>query len=150
MQLQGKRLIVTGSARGMGAATLRAYVAAGADVTGMDFADELGASVAQQAHADGPGSAGYLHVDIADKSSIDNAFSAAAERLGGLDGLAHPAAIHRFSVASDVSVKEWDQMFAINVRGTTLTNQAAHRYMKADAEETVNRSIRRGTPIYAE
>ena len=50
--------------------------------------------------------------------------------MGGLDVLAHPAAIHRSSNASDVSVEDWDLMFAINVRGTMLTNQVAARYMK--------------------
>ena len=42
MQLKGKRIIVTGSARGMGAATLRSYVKEGAHVIGMDIQDDLG------------------------------------------------------------------------------------------------------------
>lgn len=131
MELQGKRIIVTGSARGMGAATLRAYVQAGADVIGMDVSGEAGAAVAAEATAKGPGTAGYVHVDVADKQSVGTAFAAAAERLGGLDVLAHPAAIQRSSDAGDVSVEDWDLMFAVNVRGTMLTNQAAHGYMKA-------------------
>ena len=40
MELEGKRIIVTGSARGMGEATLRSYVNAGAHVIGMDVNDE--------------------------------------------------------------------------------------------------------------
>ena len=40
MELTGKRILVTGSARGMGAATLRAYARAGVDVIGMDVNDE--------------------------------------------------------------------------------------------------------------
>ena len=130
MELQGKRIIVTGSARGMGAGTLRSYVKAGADVVGMDVLDEEGAKVAGDANAKGPGSATFLHVDIADRGSIEQAFGAAAGRLGGLDALAHPAAIHRFSSASDVSGEDWDLMFAVNVRGTMLTNQIAHGYLK--------------------
>jgi NAD(P)-dependent dehydrogenase (short-subunit alcohol dehydrogenase family) len=51
--------------------------------------------------------------------------------LGGLDVLAHPAAIQRPADASNVSVEDWDLMFAVTVRGTMLTNQAAHRHMKA-------------------
>ena len=46
MELQGKKIIVTGSARGMGAATVRAYVQAGADVVGMDVNDDDGARAA--------------------------------------------------------------------------------------------------------
>jgi 3-oxoacyl-[acyl-carrier protein] reductase len=131
MELQGKRIIVTGCARGMGAATVRAYVQAGANVIGMDVADDAGAEIAASAQATGPGPAGYLHVDVSDKQSVETAFAEAAERLGGLDVLAHPAAIQRSADASDVSVEDWDLMFAVNVRGTMLTNQAAHTHMKA-------------------
>lgn len=130
MDLQGKRIIVTGSARGMGAATVRAYVQAGANVIGMDVTDDAGAAVSADANDKGPGTAGYMHVDIADKQSVEAAFAEAAKTLGGLDALAHPAAIQRASDAGDVSVEDWDMMFAVNVRGTMLTNQVAHRYLK--------------------
>ncbi|MAZ45183.1 MAG: 3-oxoacyl-ACP reductase [Gammaproteobacteria bacterium] len=128
MQLKGKRIIVTGSARGMGAATLRSYVKEGAHVIGMDIQDDLGREVAEQ--ASGPGKASYLHIDIADPSSVFSAFDEACEILGGLDAMAHPAAIQRSSDAGEVTVEDWDLMFAVNVRGTMLTNQAAHKHMK--------------------
>lgn len=130
MELQGKRIIVTGASRGMGAATVRAYVSAGASVIGMDINDDTGIDIAEKASAGGPGNAAYLHVDVADKSSVENSFADAVERMGGLDVLAHPAAIQRSSDASDVSVEDWDLMFAVNVRGTMLTNQIAYQYMK--------------------
>lgn len=130
MELNGKRIIVTGAARGMGEATVRAYVAAGARVVGMDVNDKEGRDVAKQASEQGPGEATYVHVDVADKESVDAAFAQAVDFLGGLDVLAHPAAIQRPADASDVTVEDWDLMFAVDVRGTMLTNQAAHRYMK--------------------
>lgn len=130
MQLEGKRIIVTGSARGMGSATVRAYVREGAHVIGMDVADEAGAEVSSEAAKVGPGNAGYLHVDISDKNSVETSFAKAVAEMGGLDVLAHPAAIYRSSNASDVTVEDWDEMFAVNVRGTMLTNQVAARYMK--------------------
>lgn len=131
MDLNGKRIIVTGSARGMGAATLRSYVQAGATVVGMDVSDDLGREVAEAANAAGPGKATYVHVDVSDKESVDTAFGAAVEQLGGLDVLAHPAAIQRSGMPDEVTVEDWDVMFAVTVRGTMLTNQAAHRAMKA-------------------
>jgi NAD(P)-dependent dehydrogenase (short-subunit alcohol dehydrogenase family) len=131
MDLQGKRIIVTGSARGMGAATVRAYVKAGAEVIGMDLSDEAGTTVCRDATAQGPGTAAYLHVDVSSRDSVESAFAEAAEQMGGLDALAHPAAIQRSSDASDVSVEDWDLMFAVNVRGTMLTNQVAHGHMQA-------------------
>ncbi|TDI61816.1 MAG: SDR family oxidoreductase [Alphaproteobacteria bacterium] len=129
MELSGKRIIVTGAARGMGAATVRAYVKAGAHVISMDVNDDAGIKAAAEATAIGPGKAEYLHVDVADKDSVTASFKAAVETLGGLDALAHPAAIQRMASASDVTVEDWDLMFAVNVRGTMLTNQAAHQYM---------------------
>lgn len=131
LALENKRIIVTGSARGMGAATVRAYVNAGAHVVAMDVNDTDGLAAAKAAAEGGPGTAHFLQVDIADHDSVTGAFEAAVAHLGGLDVLAHPAAIQRSSDASDVSVDDWDLMFAVNVRGTMLTNQAAHHYMKA-------------------
>lgn len=130
MELKGKRIIVTGSARGMGEATLLNYVRAGAHVVGMDVSDDAGRAVIEVANKAGPGKADYLHVDIAEKDSVESAFAEAVKLMGGLDVLAHPAAIQRSSDASDVSVEDWDLMFAVNVRGTMLTNQVAAKYMR--------------------
>ena len=128
--LKGKRIIVTGSARGMGEATLNAYVQAGADVVGMDVSDDDGHLISEKANKTGPGQCSYIHVDVSEKSSVDESFSRAVEILGGLDVLAHPAAIQRASNASNVSVEDWDLMFSVNVKGTMLTNQVAYKYMK--------------------
>ena len=130
MELKGKRAIVTGCARGMGAAIVRAYTAAGADVVGMDVNDADGERVVKEAGSTGSGRASYRSVDVADGESVRAAFADAAAELGGLDVLAHPAAIQRSSSASDVSIDDWDLMFAVNVRGTMLTNQAAFHLMK--------------------
>ena len=128
--LENKRIIVTGAARGMGEATVIAYVGAGAQVVAMDINDDAGAAVVAAANDQGPGQATYQHVDIADKGSVVAAFDEAADHLGGLDALAHPAAIQAGADPSRVSVDDWDQMFAVNVRGTMLTNQAAYHHMK--------------------
>jgi len=128
--LKGKRIIVTGSARGMGEATLCAYVQAGANVVGMDVSDDAGHSISEKANKIGPGKCSYIHVDVSDKLSVSDSFSQAVEILGGLDVLAHPAAIQRASDASNVSVEDWDLMFSVNVKGTMLTNQIAYKYMR--------------------
>ncbi len=114
----------------MGAATVRAYVNAGAHVIGMDINEESGTAVVSAAAANGPGSAAFKQVDVADAASVKASFDDAVQTLGGLDTLAHPAAIQRSSDAGSVTVEDWDLMFAVNVRGTMLTNQAAFGYMK--------------------
>ena len=130
MSIEGKKIIVTGSASGMGEATLKAYVQAGANVIGMDVSDDTGGLICENANNDGPGRCSYLHVDVSDKSSVSDAFAKANDILDGLDVLAHPAAIQRPSDASEVSVEDWDLMLAVNVKGTMLTNQIAQSYMK--------------------
>ena len=57
MELDGKKIIITGCANGMGAATVRAYVKAGADVIGMDIDDETGNSVCL-------GAVSYTHLTL--------------------------------------------------------------------------------------
>ncbi|HAQ23035.1 MAG TPA: 3-oxoacyl-ACP reductase [Acidimicrobiaceae bacterium] len=128
MELVEKRIIVTGCASGMGAATVRAYVKAGAQVVGMDIAETAGSQVC--ADAAGPGTSTFLPVDVANGDQVTEVFAAAVDSLGGLDALAHPAAIHAGNSASDVTSTDWDRLFAVNVRGTMLTNQAAHPYLK--------------------
>ncbi|MEC8986216.1 MAG: SDR family NAD(P)-dependent oxidoreductase [Actinomycetota bacterium] len=128
MDLAGKRIIVSGCANGMGAATTRAYVNAGAHVIGMDIDDAKGVSICTE--ASGSGKATYLHVDVSDHDSVQSAFAEAVSSLGGLDVLANPAGVHQLAVTGDISTEDWDFVFAVNVRGTMLTNQAAHPYLK--------------------
>ena len=130
MTIEGKRIIVTGSASGMGESTLNAYVQAGAHVIGMNVSDEKGSLICDKANESGLGKCSYIHVDVSDKSSVLDSFSKANDILGGLDTLAHPAAIQRSSDASEVTAEDWDLMFSVNVKGTMLTNQTARFYMK--------------------
>ena len=129
MNLESKRIIVTGCASGMGAATVRAFTGAGATVVGMDIVEDAGSSVC--ADATGPGSAIFLPVDVAEYDSVQEAFGKAVGHLGGLDVLAHPAAVHSAGAAEAIPAADWDRIFGINVRGTMLTNQAAHPHLKA-------------------
>src|SRR5690625_3041747 len=138
MDLAGMRIIVTGAARGMGAATVAAYAEAGATVVAMDILEDEGRAVAQTATDTGPGAVSFMAVDVSDKAAVDHAFDEAAAHMGGLDVLAHPAAIQRSSAAEETSVEDWDLMFAINVRGTMLTNAAAHGHMKGAGGSIIN------------
>ena len=139
MELKEKRIIVSGCAKGMGEATLNSYVKAGADVVGMDIDTDLGQTVAANANKNNEGKASFLRVDIGDPQSVADAFTEASKLLGGLDVLAHPAAIHSHGNPSTISPEDWDRMFSINVRGTMLTNQSAfHLLKKAGGGSIIN------------
>lgn len=129
MQLQNKRIIVTGGASGIGASTVRAYVREGARVASLDIAGEAGQDVVEAANAAaaGGGRASFLRCDIADPDSVFGAFAAAIEELGGLDVLAHVAGIDRAKPAEAWTLEEMNLMWSVNLNGTILCNQAACR-----------------------
>lgn len=129
MELRNKKIILTGSAQGIGASTLRAYVAAGAEVAAMDVDTEKGAAVAASASANGPGSVFFVKCDVGNRAEVDAAFDAAVGRLGRLDVLAHIAGVHRHAPTHDVPDETLSWLFNINVNGTIYTNGAAYRHM---------------------
>jgi NAD(P)-dependent dehydrogenase (short-subunit alcohol dehydrogenase family) len=136
--LTGVRVIVTGGASGMGAGLVGAYAARGAHVISLDLQAATGAEVAEKAASAGPGSAAFLAADVSDKASVDAAFAAAAESLGGLDVLVHAAGIAPGAPAEAIAVEDWDAVFAVNARGTFLTNQAAFRYLRESGGRIIN------------
>lgn len=138
MQLKKKKIIVTGSARGMAASALNAFVSEGASVAGLDVRDELGIKIADEASRKGPGNAHYFHCDVSNKTEVDETFKAAVEQMGGLDALVHAAGIKRSSPAEAISDDEWDLVMDINMKGTMYTNQAAFRYMHERGGRIVN------------
>ena len=86
-ELEGKRLVVTGTAGGIGAAALRALVAAGAVVAALDISDEIDEAEASKAAAAGSGKARYFHCDLRYRHEVDEVLAQAVAWLGGLDGL---------------------------------------------------------------
>ena len=138
MDINGKRVIVTGSASGIGASAIKALVAAGARVAGMDLADEVGQAVASAATQAGPGEARYQRCDVSRKEDVDAAFTAAVDWLGGLDALVNIAGVERKSAAESISQQDWDLMFDVNARGTLNTNQAAFVHLRERGGRIVN------------
>src|SRR5919198_2797099 len=134
MQLAGKRIIVTGGASGIGAATVRAYAREGARVVSLDVDDEGGRRVAAEA---GP-AVTYYHCDVARRAEIDDVFARAVAALGGLDVLVNVAGVERGTPAEDIPDAEWDLVFDVNVKGTLYTNQAAFRYLRARGGRIIN------------
>ncbi len=136
--LQGRRIIVTGGASGMGASTVHAYAAQGALVASIDINDLDGHRIAESATKTGPGRVTCVHCDIASKESVDAGFGEATRHLGGLDAIINAAGIAPGTPAESITVEEWDNVFAINMRGTFLTNQAAFRYLKERGGRILN------------
>jgi 2-keto-3-deoxy-L-fuconate dehydrogenase len=117
-RLDGKRVIVTGGARGIGAAIARRCVAEGASVALVDV-DELVHDVAGEL-----GGLGYV-ADAADANAAEATVADVAQRLGGVDGLANVAGISVDGAAVDTSDEVWARVLAINLTAPFLWARAA-------------------------
>jgi 3-oxoacyl-[acyl-carrier protein] reductase len=125
-RLEGRRAIITGAARGIGAAIATAYRREGADLVLLDREDALCQQTAARMGALA------LAVDLADPVATTEAMNAAIAHLGGVDVLVNNAGILRFAPLLDITIDDWDATFDINVRAMLVTTQVAARRMIAD------------------
>ncbi|HTP84441.1 MAG TPA: SDR family oxidoreductase [Alphaproteobacteria bacterium] len=127
--LTGKRVLITGAARGLGRAFAEAACAAGARVAVADILEQEG-----QATATALGKqALFQRIDLADPPQISAAVAACAERLGGLDGLVNCAAIATGiggKTFDEIDIATWDRVMNVNVRGTWLVTRAAAPHLR--------------------
>ncbi|MEV6232500.1 glucose 1-dehydrogenase [Saccharopolyspora shandongensis] len=115
MRLADKVAIVTGAARGQGAATARRFVAEGAKVLLADVADEAGKELADEL---GP-AAVYQHLDVGSEDDWVDAVRAARE-LGPVGVLVNNAGVLHFSELADTSLADYERVIRVNQIGTFL------------------------------
>jgi len=125
LNLRDHVIVVTGAASGMGRAVAHAAAREGARLVLSDAdgdrlkatAGELGGEVRQ------------VRADVTRPPEIEAVFALAAREFDRIDGLVTCAGIITTSPSLDVTVEEWDRVFAVNARGTFFTVQAALRRM---------------------
>lgn len=149
MRLQGKTALITGAARGIGLEFARAYLAEGAEVA---LADVNAEAVAAAARDLGP-KAHAVTMDVTDQASIDAGFAEAIRRMGKLDILINNAALFSAAPVAEITRKDYDRLFAVNVAGTLFCLQAAARHMIPRGEGTIinmaSQAGRRGESLVA-
>jgi NAD(P)-dependent dehydrogenase (short-subunit alcohol dehydrogenase family) len=119
-RLAGKVAIVTGAARGQGAAVACEFGLEGAAVALLDVLDDAGRAVAEQIERGG-GRARYVHCDVSQEDDVRRAVEAAVTAFGGLDVLYNNAAvIAYFRKIGELPTAEWDRTLAVNLRGPFL------------------------------
>ena len=123
-KLQERVALVTGGARGIGAASAQALAEAGAAVLITDILDEDGERTAAAIASKG-GRAGYLRHDVRDETAWKSAVGEAERRFGGLDILLNNAGIFALKPMSETSIEEFRHMQAINVEGVFLGMKTA-------------------------
>ena len=119
LSLHGKTAVVTGGAKGIGAATARALEQAGARVVVFDIA-----AVNDLAF-------GGLAVDVTIESAVKEAFSSVADRAGGIDIVVNNAGRVARTPATELPLEHWQAVIDVNLTATFLCSRMAHPYMKA-------------------
>jgi len=131
IDMQGRKIVVTGAAGGVGTAVTELLVRAGASVL---LTDRPGSSVEGLAGAvggsvEGAGKSCAVELDLADPDIGTRLIEAARHRLGGLDGVVNAGAVLRRTAFLDVTGAQLDESLSVNIRSMFLICQAAARVM---------------------
>lgn len=121
VSLAGRRVLVTGAARGLGRSFAEAARDAGARVALADVLEDEGRAAAAALGAP------FLAFDLGLPESVEALAEAAGRALGGLDGLVNNAAIATGiggPTCEEIDVETWDRVMRVNVRGTWLMTRA--------------------------
>lgn len=137
-RLEGKVALISGGARGMGAAEARMFAAEGAKIVIADLLEDEGRKVEAQINETG-GEAIFVNLDVTSEDSWRNAVSAAVERFGKLNIVVNNAAILRTEGLEDTTEEIWDSVMNVNAKGTFLgTKHVIPEMRKAGGGSIIN------------
>lgn len=128
--LQGRKALVTGGARGLGAAQAEALARAGASVIIGDVLEDQGQATADRIATVGGARTGFVKLDVTREADWEAAVSAMVSELGGFDILINNAGIEVTALLIDANPDDLRAMLEVNVVGTALGIKHAFRAMK--------------------
>ena len=123
MRLQGKVALISGGARGQGAAEAKLFAKEGAKVVFGDVLDDEGRKTEAEIQEIG-GEALYLHMDVTNEGDWEKAVSETVNRFGKLDILVNNAGVVSWGNLEDTTPEEWDRVMDINSKGVFLGTKA--------------------------
>jgi NAD(P)-dependent dehydrogenase (short-subunit alcohol dehydrogenase family) len=123
--LEGKRVLITGGASGIGAATAARFLEEGSAVCVLD----RDAKGREQIQKQLPGLAGTVAADVSDLGQVQAAFAEAVRLMGGVDVLINNAGISIRHNFLEITPDEWDKVIAVNLTGVFYVAQTAAKHM---------------------
>jgi len=148
--LKNKRVLITGGASGIGAATAKRFLEEGSRVLVLDR-DEIACRKIQRGL---PGLDGVILADISIPGQVESGFNQLDQMWGGLDVLINNAGVSIRHAFMDITIQEWQQVLAINLFGLFyVAQQAAGRMLKAGSGVILNMGSTNGLagyPYYAD
>lgn len=143
-RLEGKVALISGAARGQGAAEARLFAEEGATVVIGDIRDDEGRQVAAEIRGAG-GAATYVHLEVTSEQAWADAVMVAVDEIGSLNILVNNAGINNSSSIEGLTVEEWDQVMGINLKGVFLgTKYAAGAMRRSGGGSIINISSTAG------
>lgn len=148
--LEAKRVLITGGASGIGAATAARFLDEGSVVCVLDRDAEARRKILQEL----PDLAGALDADVSNLKQVQAAFTEAIALMGGVDVLINNAGISIRHNFLDITAEDWDEIMAVNLTGVFYVAQTAARHMMERGSgvilQTASTNGVMGYPYYAD
>src|SRR6266481_5684940 len=148
LRLEGKRALVTGGGRGIGAAIARRLAAEGAAVAVNYVAKASSADALVRELTDKGYQAAAFRADVADRAQTEDLVARVVAEFGGLELLASNAGVEHFGALESITDADFDRVFRINVAGQLFATQAAVAAMKSGGRILLTSSVSARKAVY--
>jgi len=136
MRFDGKTIVVTGGALGIGEAACEIFAERGAAVSIIDYNEEAGSKLVRSIEKAG-GKALFQHVNVADFNELLTAIEVTQASFGSVDSLVVSAGIQRYGTAITTDEEEWNEVLGVNLKGAWNAAKAAIPFIKEAGGGTI-------------
>jgi len=136
VKFEGKSVVVTGGAQGIGAATAVLLAERGAAVAILDWDEVNGIKTVRQIEESG-GKADFSRVNVADFDSVERAVARVVEICGSVNSLVVSAGIQRYGTALTTSTEQWNEVMGVNLQGAWNAARAVIPFLQKAGGGTI-------------
>jgi len=136
MRFDGKTVLVTGGALGIGRAACQIFGERGASVAIVDVDENAGRQLCVEIEQAG-GKAVFYRVDVSNFDEVNAAAESASSKFGSIDSLVVSAGIQRYGTAVSTDEAQWNEVLGVNLKGAWNAARAALPYMRSKGGGTI-------------